>query len=263
MKTYRRTATLLAIELWLPTVLIVVWWLTTRNSTSFYFPPLTEVLASFRDNWLFARVGSDVVPSLLNLFAGLLISSALGLSGGLLLGLSPTAEEISRPVTAFFRALPGVALLPLLITVIGIGAKMSIPLITFVTVWPILLNTIDGVRAIEPTVHDMRRTFGIGRLTTLRKIIIPASSPQIVVGLRQALSMGLAVLIFSELVGATKGIGFFTLQAQRNLEVPDMWSGILLLGALGYVFNLSFRAIERHVLAWHHLRAQASTGGKS
>jgi ABC-type nitrate/sulfonate/bicarbonate transport system permease component len=250
----RTTLVGLLIELWLPVVLVALWWYASADSSSFYFPPLADIVESFQENWLFAHVGSDVVPSLRNLFTGLLISAALGVSAGVALGLAPTVERIVRPTISFLRALPGIALLPLAIVAIGIGARMSIPLIAFVTVWPILLNTIDGVKGIEPLLHDVRRTFGLGPVMSLLHVVLPGGLPQIVVGLRQALSTGLAVLIFSELVGATQGIGYFTLRAQRSFEVSDMWSGTLLLGVLGYLFNLTFRLIENSLLKWHRIR---------
>ena len=111
-------------------------------------------------------------------------------------------------------------------------------------------------------VHDVTRSFRIHPALALWKIVLPAASPQIVVGLRQALSRGLVLLIFSELVGTTIGIGYFILNAQRNLEVADMWSGTLLLAVLGYLFNLVFRLVEQRVLGWHNLRLQVVNGGK-
>ena len=259
----RHALRLVAIERWLPALLLGAWWFFSRNSKSFFFPPLSQIFTRFREDWFFARVGSDVVPSLTNLFSALAIASFVGIAVGVILGLMPTAESILRPVSAFFRALPGAALLPLAVIVIGLGSRMCIPLIAFVTVWPILLNTTDGVKGIEPMVHDVRRSFRINPLLALWKIILPAASPQIVVGLRQALSRGLVLLIFSELVGTTSGIGYFTQNAQRNLDVADMWSGTLLLAILGYFFNLVFRLFEQRVLGWHHLRLQVINGGKS
>lgn len=258
----RRVSRLVAIEMWLPALLLGAWWFFSKDSKSFFFPPLSQILTRFREHWIFDRWEIDVIPSLTNLFSALAIASILGVAFGIILGLMPRLDEITRPVSAFFRSLPGAALLPLAVILIGLGPKMCIPLIAFVTIWPILLNTTDGVKAIEPMVHDVRRSFKINAVLALRRIILPAASPQIVVGLRQALSRGLVLLIFSELVGATSGIGYFTLNAQRNLDVADMWSGTLLLAVLGYLFNLVFRLFEQRVLGWHHLRLQVVNGGR-
>lgn len=259
MKRVTRSLSAFAAEAWLPAALIAAWWFISAGSTSFYFPPLQEILARFKENWLFARVPTDLLPSLANLASGLVAAIVVGTVLGVFLGLRDRLEELVRPLLAFARALPPVALLPLLVVVVGIGPRMNILLIAFATVWPVLLNTIDGVRAIEPVVHDMRKVFGVRSRDSLLRVILPAASPQIVVGIRQALAGGVSVLIFSELVGATHGIGFFTLQAQRTLDVADMWSGMLLLGLLGYAINLGFRGLEHYLMAWHERRVVGST----
>jgi ABC-type nitrate/sulfonate/bicarbonate transport system permease component len=85
----------------------------------------------------------------------------------------------------------------------------------------------------------------------LFRIILPAASPQIIAGMRTALSIGITVIVFSEMVGSSNGIGYQILAAQRSFAVPDMWAGMILLGILGYLLNVAFRAFEHVVLGWH------------
>jgi ABC-type nitrate/sulfonate/bicarbonate transport system permease component len=172
------------------------------------------------------------------------------------LGLSRTARRLTAPIVEFLRAIPPPALIPFAIVVIGVGDGMKIFLIAFVCVWFVLLNAIAGVSGIEPTMLDTCRVFRVRGVDRLRRLIIPAASPQIFAGMRTALSMALILMVISEMVASTDGIGFFVLQSQRAFSIPEMWSGIILLGLLGYILNLVFLAVERRVLAWHRgLRA--------
>lgn len=250
----------LALELWLPVALIVGWWVASENSTSTYFPSLRTIMTTFADTWMFTRFGSDVVPSMARFAYGLGIALVIGITVGTVLGLVPTLRRAFDPILDFFRALPKPALLPLAIVIFGVGDGMKIFIIAFGTVWPILLNTTDGVRGVDPMLHDMARVFGLTRWQRLWQIILPAASPQMFVGIRLSLSIGLILMVVSEMVASTNGLGFFVLLSQQTFAIPQMWSGIILLGIIGYAVNLVFLAFERRVLRWHIGWRAASSG---
>jgi ABC-type nitrate/sulfonate/bicarbonate transport system permease component len=170
---------------------------------------------------------------------------------GVPLGLSRTARQAASPIVEFLRAIPPPALLPLAIVIVGIGNSMKVLIIAFVCLWPVLLNTIDGITGIDPTLNDTTRVYGVRGIDRLRRIVLPAAGPQIFAGMRTSLSLAVILMVISEMVASTNGIGFFVLQSQRSFAIPEMWSGILLLGILGYVLNLVFVLVERRVLAWH------------
>jgi ABC-type nitrate/sulfonate/bicarbonate transport system permease component len=153
-----------------------------------------------------------------------------------------------------------VALLPAALLLLGIGPQTRISLIAYGTVWPILLNTIDGVRGIDSVVVEVTSSFRVRRLDRLLRVILPAASPQIVAGMRSALSIGITVIIFSEMIGSTDGIGFQILSAERSFAAPDMWAGIVLLGILGFLLNLAFRGFESYSLRWHRGMRQVAKG---
>jgi ABC-type nitrate/sulfonate/bicarbonate transport system permease component len=235
-----------SLEVIVPLALLALWAVWSAGSETFYYPPLTEILETFGETWVFERVGSDVVPSLLRLAAGYAIAVVIAVAVGIPLGLNATARRAAAPIVEFLRAIPPPALLPLAIVVVGVGNSMKVLIIAFVCLWPILLNTIDGIRGIDPTLNDTARVYGLSRLATL-----PAAAPQIFAGMRTSLSLAVIMMVISEMVASTNGIGFFVLQSQRSFAIPEMWSGILLLGILGYTLNLLFTAVERRVLAWH------------
>jgi ABC-type nitrate/sulfonate/bicarbonate transport system permease component len=240
-----------ALELAVPLALLGLYGLWSRGSDTYYFPPLTDILDKFADTWLFERVGSDVVPSLVRLALGYGIACAVAVAAGLALGLSRPLRRTTDPIVQFLRAIPPPALLPFGILVLGVGNSMKVFVIAFVCLWPVLLNTVDGVAGVDPTLRETARVYGISGRDRLLRVTLPAASPQIFAGMRTSLSLALILMVISEMVASTNGIGYFVLQSQRSFAIPEMWSGILLLGILGYVLNAIFLLIERRVLRWH------------
>jgi ABC-type nitrate/sulfonate/bicarbonate transport system permease component len=248
-----RRGRLLAIglEIAVPIVLVVLVGVWSAGSDNYYYPALTKVLSSFRDTWLFSRVGSDVVPSLVRLALGYAIASVVAVALGLLLALVPWLRRASDPIVQFLRAIPPPALLPFGILVMGVGNSMKIFIIAFVCLWPVLLNTMDGIGGIDATLLDTSRVYRVSARDRIVRVMLPAAAPQIFAGLRTSLSLALILMVISEMVASTNGIGYFVLQSQRTFAIPEMWSGILLLGILGYLLNLLFLIVERRVLRWH------------
>lgn len=240
-----------ALEMIVPIAIVGLWAALTWESHSFIFPSLVEILKRFQQTWLFARVESDVLPSLSRLAIGYCVAMLVAVVLGIPLGLSDLARRATSPIVEFFRAIPSPALIPFAITVIGVGWSMKIFVIAFVCIWPALLNTIDGVRSIEPTMNETARMYRIEGAQKLWYIVVPGAMPQILAGMRTSLSLALILMVISEMVASTEGIGFFVLQSQRSFAIPEMWSGILLLGLLGYALNYAFVFAERHLLAWH------------
>jgi ABC-type nitrate/sulfonate/bicarbonate transport system permease component len=249
-----------ALEFTVPLALFVLWGVWSSGSDTYYFPPLTDILETFADTWLFERVGSDVVPSLVRLGLGYGIACGVAVSAGLALGLSRPLRRATSPIVEFLRAIPPPALLPFGILVLGVGTSMKVFIIAFVCLWPVLLNTIDGVAGVDPTLRETASVYDVSARDRLLRVTLPAASPQIFAGMRTSLSLALILMVISEMVASTNGIGYFVLQSQRSFAITEMWSGILLLGILGYVLNAVFLLIERRVLSWHR-GARASALG--
>ncbi|MQA84472.1 MAG: ABC transporter permease subunit [Streptosporangiales bacterium] len=246
-----RRVLLILLEVAVPAAVVAAWWVWSANADSFYFPPLAEILRTFADTWVFERVGNDVVPSLVRLGAGFAIAVAVSIPLGTVLGLSTVVRRVSEPIIEFVRAIPPPALLPFAILVLGVGDTMKIFIIAVVCLWPVLLNTIDGVRGVDHTMLETARVYRVRGLERLRRVVWPAALPQIFAGMRTSLSLALILMVISEMVASTRGIGYFVLQSQRSFDIPEMWTGILLLGLLGYLLNAGFALVERRVLRWH------------
>ncbi|MEO3867892.1 ABC transporter permease [Nonomuraea sp. B12E4] len=246
-----RALRLLGLSLVVPAVLLAgVWWW-TGQAGNFYFPPASEVARYFADLWLFDRVSGDVLPSLGRMFAGYAIAVVAGVVLGTALGLFRPLRTAADPVVQFLRALPPPALIPFALLLFGAGDWSKVFIIALGTVWPILLNTIDGVRGVEAQQLEAARSFQIPAWARLTRIVLPAATPRIFAGMRTSLSIAIILMVVSEMVASDNGIGYFVLESQRSFAIPEMWTGIVLLGVLGFVLNWLFVVMEARVLFWH------------
>jgi ABC-type nitrate/sulfonate/bicarbonate transport system permease component len=128
---------------------------------------------------------------------------------------------------------------------------MIIAVTVYASMWPILINTIDGVRHIESTLIDTGRTFGLSRRRILWQIILPGASSYIVTGLRIGLSIALILVTTAEMIVGSKGLGFFILDEERSMNSGNMYAGIILVAVLGYALNRGFLALESKAMKWH------------
>jgi sulfonate transport system permease protein len=245
----------IALEIWLPLVLITIWWFVSAAFNSLYFPSLSVIMQAFVENWLQPeRALSNLVPSLVVITVAYFLAVVGGIALGTLLGLVRPLERAVRPVVEAMRAVPGVALLPLFIMLFGIDQTMRILLVAYGAMWPVLLNTLDGVRGVEPTLLDMARSYRVGRVRRLFQLILKSAGPQIFAGARISLAVTLIILVVAETVGADGGVGYFLMTAKSEFRISAMWSAMIALGVLGYLLNIIFRITERYVLRWHRLQ---------
>jgi ABC-type nitrate/sulfonate/bicarbonate transport system permease component len=235
----------------LPALLFALWWILSDDSKSFYLPPLRKILATFATTWP-SRLTSDVLPSIGRLALGYAGAVLVGVGLGIPLGARPRLRAALEPALELFRAIPPPALVPVFMLLFGIGTPMKLLVIVSGAVWPILLNTIEGVRAVDEVLSDTCRCYGIAGATRLRVLVLRAASPQIVTGMRQALSIAIILMVISEMFASSSGLGFAIVDFQRGFSIPEMWSGILLLGLLGFAVSLLFRVFEARVLRWYH-----------
>ncbi|MGW0504449.1 ABC transporter permease [Micromonospora sp. NPDC003241] len=240
-----------SLRLLVPVLLVLLWWTTSTASTSPFYPPLPDVLAAFAESWLFTRLGSDLVPSVARLLAGLLIATVVGIAVGTALGRHRLLRNALNPAVQFCRSLPGTALIPISVVLFGIGDASKILVIAFVCLFPVLLNTADAVRGTDPHLQDVARSYRLTPVQRLAFVLLPAAAPQIFAGIRTALGIAFIMMVVTELYAATNGVGFVTLSARNSFDVPQMWAGTVLLGLLGVVLSALFLVLQRRVLRWH------------
>jgi ABC-type nitrate/sulfonate/bicarbonate transport system permease component len=239
-------------EIAVPVALLAAWQIWTVQAENQYFPRLSTILVEFQELWLFSQFGEHVVPSLERVFLGFGIAVVLGVGLGIPLGLSRSGRLCAMPHIEFWRNLPPPALLPISIILLhSIGNVQKVGFIAFFCFFPILLNTIDGVRSIEPALLDTARSYGVRGRERIRRIVLPAASPQIAAGMRNSLSLAVIIMVLAEYFSSTNGVGYVLLVSKNTFQLAPMWAAILLIGLLGYLLNLLFILAERRFLAWH------------
>jgi ABC-type nitrate/sulfonate/bicarbonate transport system permease component len=245
----------------LPVVLLVTWWFASADSQSFYQPPLETIIKAFPGTWTADRLRGDVLPSLIRLIIGYGVALLAGIALGVLVGANRRLRALVEPILEFLRAIPPPVLVPVLILVAGLGNPTKVLVIVVGGIWPVLLNTVEGVRGVDDVLADTCRSYRIGGWLRLRTFILRAASPQIVVGARQALSISIIMMVIGELLGATDGLGYTVVEFQRGFQIPEMWSGVFVLGLLGVVLSVIFQLVERRVLGWYHGARAAERSG--
>jgi ABC-type nitrate/sulfonate/bicarbonate transport system permease component len=234
--------------------LIVVWQLSTMViDDPVRWPRFSVIAERLWSAWLANPEAwlTNLVPSLVRLLAGWWLAIVVGLAVGTLIGLSARVRAFVDPVIQFLRAIPPPVLLPLFLVLLGIGDVMKTVMIFFGVVWPILLNTADGVASVEPLLRETGRAYRVRPLDQLIYIILPSAAPRIFAGLRVSLSIAVILMVLSELYTAVNGVGFALVQAQRTFRSLDVWATIVFLGILGYTLNAILGLVENHVLRWH------------
>jgi ABC-type nitrate/sulfonate/bicarbonate transport system permease component len=248
--------------------LVVLWQFLAMRAGSIFFPPPTEIARRAAELWLSGPpsrlflgdgVFQDIIPSLLRLLAGWGLAALLGISLGALIGHSRRLADLLDPSLQFLRAIPGPALVPVFILLLGTESTMRIILIAFGSVWPVLLNTIEGTRTVDPVQLDTAAAFRLPRRARLWRIMLPAAMPKIFAGLRISLALAVILMVVSELIASTNGIGYRIQNSQIMFLLTDMWCGIVLLALIGYALNRLFLKVEHHALAWHRSARGRST----
>jgi ABC-type nitrate/sulfonate/bicarbonate transport system permease component len=233
-------------------ILLAVWETVARLMHSVYVPPVSTILATFFKEWFSPTFGQQAVPSLYRMAVGYVVATIVGVSLGVIIGSSRPIFRLLDPALQFLRAIPPTAIIPVGILLIGIGDTMKMVVIAFGAMWPILINSADGARLVPTQRLDTARIFGLTRFETLVRVIVPSAAPMIAAGMRTGLSIAFIMIVVSEMIGSTDGLGYYILSAQRTFAIPEMYGGIVLLAVLGYLLNTGFVWAEHRVLAWHY-----------
>ncbi|GAA3922393.1 ABC transporter permease [Microbacterium invictum] len=241
-----------AYALGLPAILIFLWWLLSLGTTSIFVPKPGELVAEFFETWVGERFFSDVLPSLGRFAVGTGVAIVAGTLLGILIGLSRDLRAFTEPIFEFFRAIPPPVLIPIFGLLIGVDDNMKVVVIAAGAIWPVLLNTIEGVRATDSVQTETSRSYGIHGFSRVRYQVLPSAAPQILAGVRQALPIGIILMVISEMFFSSSGLGFSIIQFQRRFAIPEMWSGILMLGLIGIAVSVIFTFVERRILRWYY-----------
>ncbi len=233
--------------------LLVLWEIFARAEliNVLIVPAPSRILGIFWQLVASGQIPMQILLSMKRALAGYFLAAAIFIPLGIVMGLNRSVYRLLEVIIEMLRPVPPPVIIPAAMLIFGLEDEMKIFVILFSCAWPILLNTIDGVRNLDWVLLNTARTFGLSRAKTIWQIVLPAASPQIITGMRVSLPIMLILVVISEMVGSTDGIGYFILDSQRRFKVAQMYAGMLSLAMLGYALNQLFDLLHRKLLSWH------------
>jgi NitT/TauT family transport system permease protein len=231
-------------------VVVIVWTILPQYFNSLYLPPLTKIITAFKVLIDKGELLLDILFSLRVSFAGLGLATASAICLGLLIGWFSRLERYLDPLLQILRNTPVLAILPLFLLFLGIGNTSKIAVVFYAAFFPILLNTIQGVKTADINLIRSAQSMGVRSFGLLFKVILPAASPFILAGFRLSAGMSLLVIVAAEMLGAQYGLGFMIFNYQLAYDVPKMYVGILTLAAIGVTLNFSLVQLEKRLTSW-------------
>lgn len=234
-------------------LIVIIWEVSSRlqliNPT--YFPPFSKVVLTLIPLMQAGNTWVNIMSTLIRCFTGYAIACLIGIPLGIIMGKSKIAFRLLNMTVELLRPIPSAAVIPIAILLFGIDNAMKIFVISYACIWPVLVNSIDGVKNIDPILIETGKSFYLSKNRFIGKIIIPASLPQIITGMRISLAISLILSITVEMIAGNNGLGFFILDSERSFAFNEMYAGIVLIGIIGYLINMLFVIIADKLVGWH------------
>jgi NitT/TauT family transport system permease protein len=233
-------------------VFIALWEVCSRLNVidNIFIPPFSKICASLWRLALSGELAYHARISLWRAMTGLGLGIALAIPLGLLVGEISAIERFLDPILQTFRQTSTLALVPVFILLLGLGETSKVAMIFWGVSWPILLNTISGVKSVDPLFIKAAKSMNESMFGILFKIILPAALPHIFTGIRLGATSSVMLLIIAEMVGASAGLGFLIYDFQVKYQIPEMFSIIAVFSILGLFLNYALTTAERKIIKW-------------
>lgn len=232
-------------------VFFLLWWLLHLwNGNPLQLPSPLKVFEALWTLLKEGEIAEHAMVSTLRMLLALSLSIAIAVPLGFLMGLSHRAEQFIDPLVEMLRPISGIAWLPLALFIFGVGDTLPVFIMFYVGFFPVLLNTISGVRQTDPRLLAAARTMGIGRWPLLTHVLVPSALPTIMVGIRLAFAASWAAIVAAELIGSPSGLGFAIEWYRQMLMTPKVFAFILAIGVVGYLCDLGLRKLQRLLTPW-------------
>jgi ABC-type nitrate/sulfonate/bicarbonate transport system permease component len=234
-------------------LLALIWEASVRSGAlgSDAWPALSFVVAVLLDVQRASEVWREMLGSLFHMLQGFVVGSAIGIVAGVLLGAFRRVFKTLEPTLELLRVIPLPALIPPALLLLGLGGGMKVVIVALATFWPVLINTLHGVRSVDQALVETARTFRIPTRNFVLTIMVPAALPLVCAGLRIALAFALITTVVVEMIAGGSGIGLYIMTMQQAARMPEVYAALVLLSLTGYGLNRLLLALERRLIPWH------------
>lgn len=215
-----------------------------------FLPPFSTVVGAFGELVRTGAMWEHMSASVFRALIGFTIAVGIAIPVGLAIGWYRPVASFLNPILELFRNTAALALLPVFVLILGIGEESKIALVIYACSFPVLLNTISGVRTVDPLLIKSASSLGFSPVRLFQKVVLPAAVPSIFVGVRMAAAASILVLIAAEMVGAKAGLGYLITASQLNFQIPNMYAGIVAIAILGLILNAILVLFERRLSRW-------------
>ena len=238
------------ISLIVPIIIIIIWALLTTYTgiiPSYLIPSPHDVFVAFETLLFNGTLFSDTIDTLTRVLLGFVVAAAVAIPLGIIIGWSKTVENYLSFTIGLLRPIPPIAWIPFAILWFGLGLGSAIFVIFVGSVFPILINTADGVKRIDKVYVESAYTLGANQYQTLRKVVVPAALPNIITGLKVGMGIALMCTVAAEMIGSNNGLGYLILTATSMLDSASAIVGMLTIGLIGLGFEYIFSRMERKI----------------
>lgn len=215
-----------------------------------FFPPISEIAAAWWQLLLSGDLTEHTIASLSRSLGGFTLAILISIPLGLAIGWWKPVSEYLNPLLELLRNTAALAILPVFILLLGLGETSKIAIVLYACTFPLLLNTISGVKNVDPLLIKSARSMGLSPVSLFRKVIIPAATPTIFVGIRQAGAGSILVLVAAEMVGAKSGLGYLIQYTQFSFQITNMYAGIISISVIGLIINYLLVTLEKRLTGW-------------
>jgi len=256
--SFRGRVVALASAAWRPALVLLVlfgvWWFVAWRELvpAYLVPSPGAVWETMVEDW--AMLAEHTWVTTMETVVGFVLAAVIGVATAVLLVYSPTAEKSLYPLILFAQVIPKIAIAPILVVWFGFGAAPKIILAVLIAFFPVVVSAVAGLRSIDPELLEMSATMGASRWKTFRKIRFPGSLPQLMSGLKVAVTLAVVGAVVGEFVGADRGLGYVLLLASGNLDAPLLFADLILMSLIGVVLFLLVELLERLLIPWHASR---------
>jgi len=243
-------------ERWIPAAVLggvlLAWEVLARlgQLSPLFFPPPSIILLTLGEMALGGKLWPHLLATLERLGLGFVLGATAGLALGLGMGWSPRLRLIGDPLVAALHPIPKIAIFPLIMIIFGIGEASKVVAIAIAAFFPMLINSMAGVRGLSPVYFEVAHNYGAGRWKTFSRVVLPGSLPMTLAGVRLALNMALVIAVAVELLSARAGLGVLIWFSWQTLRIEDMYASLVVIGALGGGSNLLLQALTHRLTPW-------------